>query len=90
MYDNEHRKARRDFLKKAAYAAPVILTICARPAFASNGSHCVGKGSNFSEENKFSRFENLSKEGSKFAFDDTSNKRFFGKSHSKIGDHHDR
>jgi len=90
MSNNEHRKARRDFLKKAAYTAPVILTIFAMPAFAGNGSHCVVKGSKFSQENKFSRFENLSKEGSKFAFNDNSNKRVFGKSNSKIGEHHDR
>ena len=29
---------RRDFLKKAAYVAPVILTMNAVPAFASSGS----------------------------------------------------
>jgi hypothetical protein len=33
---------RRDFLKKAVYAAPVILTLNAVPAFANNGS---GRGS---------------------------------------------
>ena len=29
---------RRDFLKKAAYVAPVVLTMTAVPAFASSGS----------------------------------------------------
>lgn len=31
-------KNRRDFIKKAAYAAPVILTMAATPSFASTGS----------------------------------------------------
>ena len=34
----EHQESRRDFLKKAAYTAPVILTMAAAPAFAKNGS----------------------------------------------------
>lgn len=29
---------RRDFLKKASYAAPVVLTMSASPAFAKRGS----------------------------------------------------
>ena len=29
---------RRDFIKKAAYSAPVILTLAARPSFAGQGS----------------------------------------------------
>ena len=36
---------RRDFLKKAGYTAPAILTISAAPAFAKNGSGVV-KGNN--------------------------------------------
>ena len=35
---------RRDFLKKAAYVAPVILTMTAVPAFASSGSGYNGNG----------------------------------------------
>jgi len=31
-------RGRRDFLRKGAYAAPVILTLTATPAFASCGS----------------------------------------------------
>ncbi len=38
MIKKEHQESRRDFLKKAAYTAPVILTMAAAPAFASNGS----------------------------------------------------
>lgn len=37
--------SRRDFLKKASYTAPAILTISAAPAFAKNGSGVV-KGNN--------------------------------------------
>ena len=33
---------RRDFLKKAVYVAPVILTMTAVPAFASSGSRRGG------------------------------------------------
>ena len=45
---SEHNNSRRDFLKKTAYVAPVILTLSATPAFARPGSHCdngVGNGS---------------------------------------------
>jgi len=38
MKSKDKTEARRDFLKKAAYAAPVILTLKAVPAFAQNGS----------------------------------------------------
>jgi hypothetical protein len=38
MKTKNEAETRRDFLKKAAYAAPVILTLKAVPAFASNGS----------------------------------------------------
>ena len=30
---------RRDFIKKASYTAPVVLTLSATPAFAGNGSN---------------------------------------------------
>ena len=30
--------SRRDFVKKAMYVAPVVLTLTAAPAFAKNGS----------------------------------------------------
>jgi hypothetical protein len=36
--EHEHEDSRRSFLKKAAYTAPVILTLKADPAFASYGS----------------------------------------------------
>ena len=35
---HEHEDSRRSFLKKAAYIAPMILTLKADPAFASYGS----------------------------------------------------
>jgi hypothetical protein len=37
-FDLRTRESRRSFLKKASYAAPVILTFNAVPAFASHGS----------------------------------------------------
>jgi hypothetical protein len=41
--EREHDESRRSFIKKAAYTAPLILTLKAEPAFASHGS---GKGNN--------------------------------------------
>ena len=46
MNKNDHQKSRRDFLKKAAYTAPVILTMKAVPAFARNGSHNMSQHGN--------------------------------------------
>ena len=36
--------SRRDFVKKAAYVAPAILSLKAAPAFAKQGSSKPGKG----------------------------------------------
>lgn len=41
-FDLRTRESRRSFLKKASYAAPVILTFNAVPAFASHGSTPFG------------------------------------------------
>ena len=42
------KESRRDFIKKASYTAPAILTLNAAPAFAKNGSGVViGKYSPF-------------------------------------------
>lgn len=38
MADKIEQNSRREFLKKAGYTAPAILTISAVPAFAKNGS----------------------------------------------------
>lgn len=38
MAEKIEQKSRRDFLKKAGYTAPAILTISAAPAFARHGS----------------------------------------------------
>lgn len=35
---SDHDQSRRDFLKKAAYTAPVVLTLAAAPSFATHGS----------------------------------------------------
>ena len=34
----EHSKSRRDFVKKAVYISPAILTLAAAPAYAKAGS----------------------------------------------------
>jgi len=44
MNKNEHQPSRRDFLKKAAYTAPVILTLKSVPAFATYGSNNCTQG----------------------------------------------
>lgn len=41
--DGQH-PTRREVLKKAVYAAPVILTLAATPSFAGTGSPGPGKG----------------------------------------------
>lgn len=38
MSNSENNEQRRSFLKKAAYIAPVVLTMKALPSFASQGS----------------------------------------------------
>jgi hypothetical protein len=42
----EHDESRRSFLKKAAYTAPVILSLKVEPAFASYGSGTHLHGNN--------------------------------------------
>jgi hypothetical protein len=42
----EEQISKRELLKKAAYIAPVILTLKAVPSFASNGSGLEEKGNN--------------------------------------------
>jgi len=36
--DDEQKASRRRFLKRAAYAAPILVTLAAAPAFAQTGS----------------------------------------------------
>lgn len=38
MSNSESNESRRSFIKKAAYIAPVVLTLKALPSFASQGS----------------------------------------------------
>jgi hypothetical protein len=52
---NDNNRSRREFIKKVAYVAPVVLTLNANAAFASQGSnlsvHCdngFGTGSDCS------------------------------------------
>lgn len=88
---NECQQSRRDFLKKAAYTAPVILTITAAPAFAKSGSPCVykPKGNNGIGQEKHGRFDGpppgLAKKGSNFDFNDNGKFASFGKSGAKYG-----
>lgn len=75
MSNKEYQPSRRDFLKKAAYTAPVILTMAAAPAFAGNGSHCViKKGNNGIGQEKRGIFDGpppgLAKKGPNFDFND--------------------
>lgn len=43
---NEKQESKRDFLKKAAYVVPTILTLKAIPTFAGSGSGRAEKGNN--------------------------------------------
>jgi hypothetical protein len=42
----EEKSDRRAFIKKTAYAVPIILTLKAMPAFAASGSGVSTKGNN--------------------------------------------
>jgi|GEM_PF-2483665 len=56
-HDTGSQSSRRDFLKKAAYVAPAVLTLNAMPAFATHGSKppvCDRPKPDFSD--KFSKF----------------------------------
>ena len=58
---SKHDSSRRDFIRKAAYVAPVILTLRAQPTLAhSNGSlklHGSKYGSEHEKKNGVSRFK---------------------------------
>jgi hypothetical protein len=42
---NQPNRSRRDFVKKAGYVAPLILSFSAKPALAQGGSGASGSGS---------------------------------------------
>ena len=46
MSNNDHQKSRRNFLKKAGYTVPAVLTLKAAPSFAKGGSVMRTKGNN--------------------------------------------
>ena len=46
---------RRDFIKKTAYAAPVIMTLSARPSFAGQGSDRGRRGNRTSRRRRRQR-----------------------------------
>lgn len=52
-------KSKRDFLKKSAYAVPVVLTLNAAPAIAGSGS--PKKSRNKSKDSKNSKYSKSSK-----------------------------
>lgn len=91
MSNLDHQKSRRDFLKKAAYTAPVILTMTAAPAFARNGSYCLPKrkGNNGIGQEKRGIFDGpppgLARKGPNFDFNDNGKFAPFGKSGAKYG-----
>ena len=91
MSSNDHQKSRREFLKKAAYTAPVILTITAAPAFAKNGSYCnvKFKGNNGIGQEKRGYFDGpppgLAKKRSNFDFNDNGKFAAYGRSGAKHG-----
>ena len=97
MSEIGHQKSRRDFLKKAAYTAPVILTMTAAPAFAKNGSYCPPgkkrvfkiKGNNGIGQEKRGIFDGpppgLSKKGPNFDFNDNGKFAPFGKNGARFG-----
>jgi hypothetical protein len=47
--------SRREFLKKTAYAAPVIMTLSAKPSYAGQGSNRPPSNSGFDIHEKSSR-----------------------------------
>lgn len=76
MNVKNHQKSRRDFLKKAVYTAPVILTLKAVPAFATQGSPRMYdfKGNNGIGQEKRGFIDGpppgLAKKGPNFDFND--------------------
>ena len=48
---------RRDFIKKAAYAAPVIATLSAKPSFAGSGSGWQGSSGQGGGGHRHNRIE---------------------------------
>ncbi len=48
----EEKSERRDFIKKAAYAVPMILTLKALPAFAAAGSGASRSSTKSRDSNK--------------------------------------
>jgi len=41
--NEQETEARRDFIKKAAYIAPVVMTMAAMPSLAQSGSNATQK-----------------------------------------------
>jgi hypothetical protein len=52
MAKQTHKESRRDFLKKAGYTAPAILTLKAVPSFAKNGSGITNGNNGIGQEKR--------------------------------------
>ena len=91
MNNSDHQKSRRDFLKKAAYTAPVILTLKAVPAFATNGSAPMHqyKANNGIGQEKRGIIDGpppgLAKKGANFDFNDNGKFAPYGQNGAKAG-----
>lgn len=64
----EKKTTRREFIEKAAYMAPVVLTFAATPSFAQAGSGSTGRSSSPSSrkswKGKGAALDNIMKSGS--------------------------
>jgi hypothetical protein len=61
---DDQQASKRDFLKKAVYTAPAILTLAAKPSFASSGSgYAAGKGYEGGVKSKEKSLKKKSKKG---------------------------
>jgi hypothetical protein len=89
MSKNTQQKSRRDFIKKAGYAAPAVLTLSAAPALAGVGSGTTSsKGNNGIGQEKRGFFDGpppgLAKKSNQ-DFNDNGNFAPRGKSGAKAG-----
>jgi hypothetical protein len=92
MSNFEHQQSRRDFLRKAAYVAPVILTMKALPSLAGIGSHKVKvKGNDGIGQEKRGIIDGpppgLAKKGPNHDFNDNGTFAPYGHSGAKAGGH---
>ncbi len=89
MKTNDRQQSRRDFLKKAGYSVPAILTIKAAPSFAKGGSVIRQKGNNGIGQEKRGSIDGpppgLAKKGPNLDFNDNGKFAPYGQSGAKAG-----